>query len=123
MSVRSYLREFEDSIYDLVYTDDWTKVEEKMEQDESFTELLLTFVEASLAEDASQSARIRISKTSHPIKKERLLAEETARNTHLAAIEKRQQLERELSQAFLGEHGIQEDKLRREELACAWARL
>ena len=95
MSVRSYLREFEDSIYDLVYTDDWTKVEEKMDQDESFTALLLTFVEASLAEDASQSARIRISKTSHPIKKERLLAEETARNTHLAAIEKRQQLERE----------------------------
>ena len=120
MSIRSYLREFEDSIYDLVETGSWEKVEEKMDQDDAFTGLLLAYVEARLAEEAGWSARIHISKKTHPVKKERLLAEDAARQTHLAAIETRQQAGYAVTDAFLGETGIQEAIKRRQELAEVW---
>ena len=95
---REYLREFKDSIFELVSTCDWAKVEEKM--DDSFTELLLTYVEARLAEDACWSARMRVTKAAYPVKKERALAEKATREAHLAAIEKRQQLEREVTETW-----------------------
>lgn len=117
-----YLRQYKDSIFVLVRTDNWAKVEEKMDQDNAFEELLLDYVDARLAVDACWSARMRIHKVSYPIKKERLLAEKVAGEAHLAAIEKRQQLEREVTEAFLGESGMKEDAQRCKELSEAWAR-
>jgi hypothetical protein len=122
MSVRSYLREFEDSIYDLVETGPWEKLEEKMDQDESFTGVLLAYVEAYLAEEKEWDDRYRITKKTHPAKKARTLAEDTARQAHLAAIEHRKQAGYAVTAAFLGEKGFQDAMRRRQRLDEEWSR-
>ena len=120
MSIRSYLREFEDSIYDLVETGSWEKVEEKMDQDPSFTGVLLAYVEAYLAEEKGWDDRSRITKKTHPNKKARTLAEADARQAHIDAIEARQQAGYAVTEAFLGEKGFQEAIKRRQELDKVW---
>jgi hypothetical protein len=122
MNTREYLREFEDSIYDLVETGPWEKLEERMDQDPTFTELLLSYVEATLAEEKGRSARILISKKTHPIKKDRILAEDVARQTHLDAIEKRKEVGYAVTASFLGEQGMKEAMNREKHLMEAWTR-
>jgi hypothetical protein len=119
---REYLREFEDSIYDLVETGPWEKLEEKMDQDPAFTGVLRSYVEAYLAEEKGWSDRIRISKKTHPIKKDRLLAEDAARQHHLDAIETRKQAGYAVTAAFLGEQGMKEAMRREKERMDAWSR-
>lgn len=103
MDVRKYLRKFETSIYNVVDTYEWSDIENKMDQDETFTALLMSYVEALLAEESAWSVRFRISKTTHPVKKERLLAEAVARESHLVAIQTRVRIGDELNVVFLGE--------------------
>lgn len=119
---RQYLREFEDSIYDLVETGPWDKVEEKMDQDDAFTGVLLTYVEAYLAEEKGWDDRSRITKKTHPNKKDRLLAENAAHQAHLAAIEQKKQAGLAVTAAFLGEQGMKEAMRRRQRLDKEWAR-
>jgi hypothetical protein len=115
-------REYKDSIFELVRTDDWAKVEEKMVQDEAFAELLLDYVDARLAVDACWSARMRVHKVSYPDKKERALAAKATHVAHLAAIEKRLQLEVKVTETFLGESGMLAEAQRSKELSEAWGR-
>ena len=122
MSIRSYLREFEDSIYDLVETGPWEKLEEKMDQDPSFTGVLLAYVEAALAEEKGWDDRYSITKKTHPNKKTRTLAEEAARQAHLDAIERKKQAGYAVTEAFLGEKGFQEAMRRRQRLDEEWSR-
>lgn len=119
---REYLREFEDSIYDLVETGPWEKLEEKMDQDPSFTGVLLAYVEAYLAEEKGWDDRSRITKKTHPNKKTRTLAEADAHQAHLAAIERKKQAGYEVTAAFLGEQGFQEAMRREKYRLDAWAR-
>jgi hypothetical protein len=119
---REYLREFEDSICELVEAGDWEKVEEKMDQDDAFTGLLLKYVEARLEEEKEWSDLLRISKKTHPIKKERILAEGVARQAHLAAIERKKQAGYAVTAAFLGEQGMKEMMKQEKERMDAWAR-
>jgi hypothetical protein len=119
---RQYLREFEDSIYDLVETGPWEKLEEKMDQDDAFTGLLLAYVEAYLAEEKGWDDRSRITKKTHPNKKDRLLAENAAYQAHLAAIERKKQAGHAVTAAFLGEKVMKEAMKREKERSDAWAR-
>lgn len=119
---RQYLREFEDSIYDLVETGPWEKLEEKMDQDPSFTRVLLSYVEAYLAEEKGWDDRSRITKKTHPNKKERFLAEATTHQAHLAAIERKKQAGYEVTAAFLGEKGMKEAMKREKDRLDAWSR-
>ena len=118
---RQYLREFEDSIYDLVETSPWEKLEEKMDQDPAFIGLLLSYVEAYLAEEKGWDDRSLITKKTHPIHKERLLAEEAAHLAHLDAIERKKQAGYAVTAAFLGE-GLKEAMKREKERLDAWSR-
>jgi hypothetical protein len=114
-------REYKDAIFELVRTDDWTKVEEKMDQDEAFAALLFAYVETREAEAACWSERMRITKTTHPVKKDRALAEKTTHEAHLAMIETRQQLEVKVTETFLGD-GMLAEAQRCQELSEAWGR-
>lgn len=118
---RQYLREFEDSIYDLVETGPWEKLEEKMDQDPAFIGLLLSYVEAYLAEEKGWDDRSRITKKTHPIHKERLLAEEAAHLAHLAAIERKKHAGYAVTAAFLGD-GLKAAMKREKERLDAWSR-
>ena len=118
---RQYLREFEDSIYDLVETSPWEKLEEKMDQDPAFIGLLLSYVEAYLAEEKGWDDRSLITKKTHPIHKERVLAEEAAHLAHLAAIERKKQTGYAVTTAFLGE-GMKAAMKREKERLDAWSR-
>lgn len=118
---RQYLREFEDSIYDLVETGPWEKLEEKMDQDPAFTELLLSYVEAYLAEEKGWDDRSLITKKTHPIHKERVLAEKAAHEEHLYAIERKKQAGYAVTAAFLGD-GMKEAMKREKERTDAWLR-
>ena len=118
---RQYLREFEDSIYDLVETSPWEKLEEKMDQDPAFIGLLLNYVEAYLAEEKGWDDRSLITKKTHPIHKERVLAEKAAHLAHLAAIERKKQAGYAVTAAFLGE-GMKEAMKREKERLDAWLR-
>ena len=116
---RAYLREFEDSIYDLVETGPWEKLEEKMDQDPAFIGLLMSYVEAYLAEEKSWNDRLHITKKTYP--KERLLAEEAAHQAHLPAIERKKQAGYAVTTAFLGE-GLKGAMKREKERLDAWSR-
>ena len=118
---RQYLREFEDSIYDLVETGPWEKLEEKMDQDPAFIGLLLSYVEAYLAEEKGWDDRSLITKKTHPIHKERVLAEEAAHLAHLAAIERKKQAGYAVTAAFLGD-GMKAAMKREKERLDAWSR-
>lgn len=118
---RQYLREFEDSIYDLVETGPWEKLEEKMDQDPAFTELLLSYVEAYLAEEKRWDDRSLITKKTHPIYKERVLAEKAAHLDHLEAIERKKHAGYAVTAAFLGD-GMKEAMKREKERTDAWLR-
>ena len=118
---REYLREFEDSIYDLVETGPWEKLEEKMDQDPSFTGVLLAYVEAYLAEEKGWDDRSRITKKTHPNKKARSLAEADAYQAHLAAIERKKQAGLAVTAAFLGEQGMKDAMRRRQRLDEEWS--
>ena len=118
---RQYLREFEDSIYDLVETSPWEKLEEKMDQDPAFIGLLLSYVEAYLAEEKGWDDRSLITKKTHPIHKERVLAEEAAHLAHLAAIERKKQAGYAVTAAFLGD-GMKAAMKREKERLDAWSR-
>ena len=118
---RQYLREFEDSIYDLVETGPWEKLEEKMDQDPAFIGLLLSYVEAYLAEEKGWDDRSLITKKTHPIQKERVLAEEAAHLAHLAAIERKKQAGYAVTAAFLGD-GMKAAMKREKERLDAWSR-
>ena len=118
---RQYLREFEDSIYDLVETSPWEKLEEKMDQDPAFIGLLLSYVEAYLAEEKGWDDRSLITKKTHPIHKERVLAEEAAHLAHLEAIERKKQAGYAVTAAFLGD-GMKAAMKREKERLDAWSR-
>jgi len=118
---RAYLREFEDSIYDLVETGPWEKLEEKMDQDPAFIGLLLRYVEAYLAEEKGWDDRSLITKKTHPIQKERLLAEEVAHQSHLAAIERKKHAGYAVTAAFIGE-GMKAAMKREKERTDSWLR-
>lgn len=118
---RQYLREFEDSIYDLVETGPWEKLEEKMDQDPAFIGLLLSYVEAYLAEEKGWDDRSLITKKTHPIHKERVLAEKAAHLAHLAAIERKKQAGYAVTAAFLGD-GMKAAMKREKERLDAWSR-
>jgi hypothetical protein len=118
---RQYLREFEDSIYDLVETGPWEKLEEKMDQDPAFIGLLMKYVKAYLAEEKGWDDRTLITKKTHPIHKERHLAEEAAHEAHLAAIERKKQAGHAVTAAFLGE-GLKGAMKREKERLDAWER-
>jgi hypothetical protein len=115
-------RNYKDAIFELVRTDDWTKVEERMVQDESFASLLFAYVETREAEAVCWSERMRITKTTHPDKKERALASKATHEAHLAMIETRLQLEVKVTEAFLGDSGMIADAQRCQELSEAWGR-
>jgi hypothetical protein len=119
---REYLREFEDSIYDLVETGPWEKLEEKMDQDPTFTSVLLSYVEAYLAEEKGWDDRSRITKKTHPNKKARTLAEADAHQAHLAAIERKKQAGLAVTAAFLGEQGMKYAMRREKARLDAWER-
>ena len=118
---RAYLREFEDSIYDLVETGPWEKLEEKMDQDPAFIGLLMGYVEAYLAEEKGWDDRTLITKKTHPNKKDRTLAEADAYQAHLDAIERKKQAGLAVTAAFLGE-GMKGAMKREKERLDAWAR-
>jgi len=118
---RQYLREFEDSIYDLVETGSWEKLEEKMDQDPTFTGVLLSYVEAYLAEEKGWDDRTMNTKKTHPIQKERVLAENAAHQAHLAAIERKKQAGYAVTAAFLGE-GMKDAMKREKERLDVWLR-
>ena len=109
---RAYLREFEDSIYDLVETGPWEKLEEKMDQDPAFIGLLMSYVEAYLAEEKSWNDRLHITKKTY---------QKVAHEAHLAAIERKKQSGYAVTAAFLGE-GMKEAMRREKERKDAWAR-
>ena len=120
MTTLAEIREFEDSIYHLVDTDNWAEIEEKM--DDEFLKLLVDFVYWEVAVEKAWSARIHIHKKSHPIKKEREIASEAAAKVHLHAIEQHQLAGEAVRLAFLGECGVQEAERKQQELFEAWGR-
>ena len=92
-----------------------------MDQDPAFTELLLSYVDAYVAEEKGWDDRTLITKKTHPIHKERLLAEKAAHEAHLYAIERKKQTGYAVTAAFLGE-GMKAAMKREKERTDAWLR-
>ncbi len=122
MTTRNELRDFEDTIYELVDTDEWEKIEEKMDTDNTFLTLLLTHVDFILATEKAWRVRIRITHKTHPNENERLVAEESSLREYLELLDKQKNTGYEVRRAFLGEDGLKESEQRLEELMDAWSR-
>jgi hypothetical protein len=105
MTTLAEIREFEDSIYELVHTDNWAEIEEKM--DDAFLKLLVEFVESKIEIETCWSARVR---------------GKACANAHLAAIKRNEKAGEAVRLAFLGECGVQEEEQKQQELLAAWGR-
>ena len=120
---RANLRKYKKAMSDLGYYD-WDDVKEKLDTHEAdkFIDLLTTFAKATVELDESFQAWMGISRTTHPIQKERWEAEEAANNVYLNKRRDHERANTAMQIALLGKDVVTELKRLREEKEEAFER-